>query len=159
MAAPVQHKVGNVTAGFMLALALLIDGIQFLLALTAIGSIVGSVMAPLAAFGFWLWFALLGVKFTGPGAARKALTGLGSLVAEFIPLINALPAVTLGVAATILIERIEEKKAALKARIGDDPKKQAAYARLQRMQAARAQRMQRAGQEREAATEERHPSA
>lgn len=142
-----EHKVGNGAAAAMLTVAVLIDGIQALLTFTVIGSIVATLITFLASFGFWLWFALHGVKYTGKDAGKKALIVLASVIAELVPFVNMLPATTAGILGIILTERVKEAK---EAGTSPDARKLAAMARLARMKAARSQALETARIQREA---------
>lgn len=104
------YRISTVVAGLMIGVALLIDGLQFLLTLTVIGSVVAMVLSAFAWITFVLWFALQGVSYFDRGAAVRGLILISSIIVELIPLINALPATTLGVAALILHSRIEDRK-------------------------------------------------
>lgn len=137
----------------IIGIALIVDGIQALLTLTVVGSIVATFVTFIAGFGFFLWFTLLGVKYLGKEGGKKALIGLASLIAELVPFVNALPATTAGVLGIILTERARELK---QARAGGIPNRSAAQARLLRMRQARAAREARAREERETAEAERH---
>ena len=141
MAGADARKIGNVTAGLMVACALLVDGLQFLLTLTVVGSVVASILTPIIAFMFWLWFALMGVQYLGRGGGKKALIALTAGIAELVPFINALPVTTVGVVGIIATERAEEKKQAHQAARGvANPTRRAqAQARLGRMRTRRAQ--------------------
>ncbi len=142
-----EHRVGNGAAGAMLALALVIDGLQFILTLSVVGSIVASVIAAISAFCFWLWFALLGVKYLGQNGSRKMFIALAASVAELVPFINALPATTIGVLGIIIDSRIEDARTAAGKKV--TARTVEASARLARMRAAR-----RARAEQQAQTEE-----
>lgn len=113
-----KHKIETVPAFFLLSLAILFDGIQFLLTLTVVGSLFSFLVTIIAALVFGLWFALLGVNYFGKGGATKLLTALGSTVIELIPIVDALPGISLGVAALIAQTRVEDAREAadLKAR-------------------------------------------
>lgn len=104
------YRIGNVTAGLMIGVALLVDGIQFLLTLTVIGSVVAMFVSVFVWISFVIWFALHRVSYFDRGAATRGLILLGSVIVELIPMINALPATTLGVAALIFHTRIQDKK-------------------------------------------------
>ncbi len=104
------YRVSGVVAGLMVAVAILSDGLQFLLTLTIIGSVVAMVLSALVWVSFALWFALLGVSYFDRGAAMRGLILIGSVIVELVPLINALPATTLGVVALILHARAEDRK-------------------------------------------------
>ena len=86
-----KHKIGNVTAGLMLLLALVADGLQFLLTLSVLLLPLSLLVTFLFSVGFALWFFILGA-YSGKGAEKKVLTSLVSVVAEFVPVINAVAA-------------------------------------------------------------------
>lgn len=150
-----KHKIGNVTAGFMLLLALVADGLQFLLTLSVLLLPLSLLVTFLCSVGFILWFFILGA-YSGKGAEKKVLTSLVSMVAEIIPVINAVPAITAGVAINIALSRLDDAHISL---AKPDPKKMAAMARSVRMQAARTQLRGRAQQGRVDAQEARHAPA
>lgn len=104
------YRIGTITAGLMIGVAVLVDGLQFLLTLTVIGSLVAMLVSAFAWITFVLWFALLGVSYFDRGAATRGLILLSSIIVELIPLVNALPATTLGVVALVIHTRIEDKK-------------------------------------------------
>ncbi len=119
-----------------------------------IGNVTASIMILLASTGFVLWFLVLGA-YSGKGAEKKALTSGVSTVAEFIPIINAVPAITAGVLINIVLSRIDDAKKTIIA----DPKKAMAMARLQRMQASRAARTNSMRESREQTRQDRHAPA
>lgn len=104
--------IGNVTAGLLIGLALLFDGIQFLLTLTVLGALFSWLVTVIAWTIFLIAFALVGENYFQKNMARKMLITGASVVAELIPIINAIPAVTLGVVALIVQNRIEAAKGA-----------------------------------------------
>ena len=152
-----KHTVGNVTAGLMLAAALLFDGLQFLLTLSVLLLPLSLFLTFLSMTMFFLWFALLGVKYTGSGGGRKLLVMLAASVAELVPVVNALPAVTAGVVGVIVQTRIEDARRQQGGKV--TPRTAMAQARLMRMRQARAQREANAREGREAAQEARHAPA
>lgn len=131
-----EHKVGNVTWGIMILIGIIIDITQALLALTGVGAVVGSGITIAADFAFGLWFAILGVSLIGKGG-KKALTGAAALVADTIPLVNALPATTIGIIVIVLLDRAEEAAQ----NVAVKPSRQAVIANMRRsyMQSARRQ--------------------
>lgn len=153
MAAP-GHKVGNVTAGAMVAVAVVIDILQGLLTLTVLGSVVSLFISLIAGFGFWLWFAILGVSYLSKGAGKKIALSAATFVIELIPFVNAIPAMTVSVLGIIIIERQNEKNEAR--RHGNPQRTVAAQQRMARMRQARQQREARAREERQAAEDARH---
>ncbi len=148
------HTIGNVTAGMMIVLALIVDGLQVLLTMSVLLIPLSLLLTFVAATGFMLWFLILGA-YSGKGAEKKLLTSAVATVAEIIPLVNAIPAVTASVIINILLSRAGD----LKQQGGLDPKKQAALARLQRMHAARAKRTDSMRASREEDQDARHTPA
>jgi hypothetical protein len=108
-AQPEQKKERiKVWVAFMLAtLVLSIDGFQALLGTFAIGIAVNSVITAVAYFAFWVIFMLMGVSFI---ENPKSLAAIGiSGLAELIPALNMLPALSAGVISVILITMAEDK--------------------------------------------------
>ncbi len=139
-----KYTIGNVTAGLMIVLALIVDGVQILLTLTVLLIPLSLLLTFFSVVGFSIWFFLLGA-YKGKGAEKKVLTSLAASVVEIVPVLSAIPAATAGVVINIVLSRVDD----LKRRIGDDPQKIAALARLRRMQDARRQREAAARQSRE----------
>ncbi len=128
----VQYRINNVTFALILAGALIIDGLGFLLALTVVGSIIGTFMGVLAGIILWITFMLHGVKYSGTAGLKKIAATFGTMVAEMIPMINALPMVTVGAVIVVVQSRGEDREEAKKKE--DERKKQL---KLQRIQMAR----------------------
>lgn len=147
-------RIGNVTAGMMLAGALVLDFIQFLLTLSVFLEPLSFIFTFLGAITFGLWFTLLGVRYIGNDGGKKLLIGLGATVAEFIPIINALPVTTAGVFGIIAQSRVEDARRNTGERV--TPRTAMAVARAQKMRAARTQRANVAREEREEAQSARH---
>ena len=104
------HRISTVSAGLMIGVAVLIDGIQFLLTLTVIGSLVSMLLSVFVWVAFLLWFALQGVSYFDKGAATRGFILIFSVIVELVPMINALPATTLGVVALVIHTRMEDRK-------------------------------------------------
>ena len=104
------HRINTITAGLMIGVAVLADGIQFLLTLTVIGSIVAMFISAFVWIVFLIWFALCGVSYFDRGGATRGLIMLTSAITELVPFINAVPALTLGVVALIIHSRMEDRK-------------------------------------------------
>lgn len=106
----VEYRVSNTTAGFIIAVALLCDGAQFLLNfIPAIGQMLSWLITFSALAVFALWFALLGISyFSGKKASSKVLSLLSATVVEMVPIINAVPAITMGVIGVIVASRAED---------------------------------------------------
>lgn len=151
-----KHTIGNVSAGFMIVLALLMDALQALFTVSVLLIPLSWLVTFLSLSIFFIWFALAGVKYTGSAGGRKLLTMLAASVAELVPVVNALPATTAGVIGIIVQTRIEDVRKNAGGRI--TPNTGQAYARLRRMQQSRA-RQDRARAEREEAQQARHTPA
>jgi hypothetical protein len=96
----------------MLALALVFDGLQALVTLVPVlGQALSIMLTIIAVTSFGLWFAIKGVSyFSGRKAGLKIAATLGSTVAELIPFIQALPAISLSVLVVIMASRLEDKE-------------------------------------------------
>ena len=149
-----KSKIDNLTAIFLIGCAVLVDGIQFLLTLTVLASLLSSLLTIVASIGFFLVFFLLGVKYTGKSGGVKLFSMLTASVVELVPFLGAIPAWTAGVVAVIIQERIKEAK---EQGTAVDPRKLAAIARLARMKAARSNLMQAGRTARRAQELNRHP--
>lgn len=103
-------KISTINAVFLIGAALLFDGIQFVLTLTVIGTVAAWFVSAFAWILFLIWFALLGTNYFDKGAGTKILTVFASVIAELMPLVNALPGITLGVVALIVQNRIAHAK-------------------------------------------------
>lgn len=111
--ARVKYRVSSVNISFMLAIAIIFDLLQFLLTLTVIGALLSWLVTAFAVCMFAIWFLILGVNyFSGRKAAAKMASVIGTAVIEFIPVINALPSITIGVLAIALVSRSEDRLAA-----------------------------------------------
>ena len=77
----------------MISIAIVFDGIEFVLGLIGIGIILNRILTLIEYLIFFTWFWFIGVKFTG-----KATTAMGrTFIAEMIPVVGSLPGLTLGV--------------------------------------------------------------
>jgi len=152
-----KQKIGNVTAGLMIATALLVDGVQALLTFSVLLLPLSVLITFMSATMFFLWFALSGVKYTDKGGGKKLLLMLASTIAELVPVINALPATTAGVIGVIVQTRIEDARAGTQGKV--TPHTAMAAARLERMRAARATRADSAREGREESQQARHSPA
>jgi hypothetical protein len=104
------RKISNITAFFMIIVALLFDLLQFLLTIMVITAPLSILVTFFALCIFGVWFAVLGVNyFSGRKVALKTLSAIGSVIVEMVPLIDGLPAITAGVAGVILGTRLENK--------------------------------------------------
>ena len=105
-----NYRIHTITAGLMIGVAVLADGIQFLLTLTVVGSIVAMFVSTFVWIVFLIWFALCGVSYFDRGGATRGLIVIASAITELVPFINAVPAITFGVVALIMHSRAEDRK-------------------------------------------------
>ncbi len=152
-----KHKIGNVTAGMMIVTALVVDAIQAFLTFSVFLLPLSVLITFMAATMFFLWFALSGVKYIGNDGGKKLLLALASTVAELVPVINALPATTVGVVGIIVQTRIEDARANTGGKV--TPRTAMAAARLRKIKAARAARTDSAREGREETQQARHSPA
>jgi hypothetical protein len=94
----------------MVGTAALVDSGQFVLNLIPVlGQFMGLMMSFIAFIGFVLWFALMGVNFiAGRRAGMKMMAAFGTTIVELVPLVQALPAMSMGVAITIIASWLED---------------------------------------------------
>jgi hypothetical protein len=106
-----ESRISKSTSGLMIAVAVLFDVANGLINLVPIAGQILSDFVTIVAYGtFWLWFTILGISMIDP---KKALRFFGTGGIEMIPVINALPALTLGVFLTISMVKLEDKGIAL----------------------------------------------
>lgn len=145
MAAAYPKRISNLVAGLMLGTALIFDGLQVLLTLTVVGSVASPLITFAAVSMFALWFLIYGINYIGGRKAGiKLASTVGATVAELVPLINGLPAITLGVLGVIYASRKEDKEnaeAAQKAAVKRQEEERVRQIRLMqaRMRAQQAQ--------------------
>ena len=106
------RRVSTIAATILIIVAVLIDGLQFLITLFALLPVVGPVLSialgfvvsVLSIFLFGIWFSHLDVPLT----TRYPLGFLATIVLEFIPVISTSPGWTWFVVKTIAQERLRE---------------------------------------------------
>lgn len=99
-------QIDNITGGLMIGTAIAYDLANAGINLIPIaGTIAASFISVFAGMHFWLWFKLHGVSFSKNPS--RALSFFGCELIEFIPVLNVLPATTLGVFLTISSTRVE----------------------------------------------------
>ncbi len=102
-----KQRIKTWMAACLVATAGSIDLLQALLTLVAIGVVFSPVISIGATFLFWLWLNILGVSFIS--SPKRLATMAIQAMAEIIPGIDALPALTLGTILLIVITRSEDK--------------------------------------------------
>lgn len=95
----IEHKIANLSALILTFGAALAD-------LASLIPFVGTVVGPIFWIAVSIYFWTIGM---GIISGRRLATGLISAVAELIPGVQALPTITVGIIAVILMTRIEEK--------------------------------------------------
>lgn len=99
-------KLENVIIGLMVGVALFFDAFQFLINLIPIaGQILASGVELVVMGIFYFWFKSYDISFATP--KRAAIMG-SSFILELIPILNALPAITLAVLLVALDARIKD---------------------------------------------------
>lgn len=94
----------------LVAVAVLVDAVQLFLTLTVVGVVASPVLTFFAWTTFLIWFALLGVNYFDRGGASRVATMFASVVTELLPVVNAIPALTLGVIALIVQHNLQVEK-------------------------------------------------
>jgi len=103
---PKTTKISYAAAFFLIGTAIIIDALQFIIGyIPILGQIVGGLMTIGATFGFWLWFKILGVKFS----KKQNMGRVIGIIIEYIPVVNMLPTWTLTVGLLILREKMPSK--------------------------------------------------
>ncbi len=105
-----QQRINNVTAIFMIAVALLYDAVQAFLDFILIGLAINWILDIWAWLTFFIWFKLKGVSFTNP---KRAVSLNGGFILELIPAVNALPIWTAAVIILIITVKTEDKLASI----------------------------------------------
>lgn len=103
-----KWTIGPITAGFQILLALIVDGLQFLLTVSVVFLPISVVLSFFSMTVFFLWFALCGVKYNGGKGGARLMIMLATTVAELAPVISAIPATTLGVIGVISLTYAED---------------------------------------------------
>lgn len=109
--AKTSYRITWVVGGFMLALAIVLDLLQTFFTLSVF-LILGTFMVSFMYFAiFGTWLAIikvppLGGRYTG----TKLASMLVGTVVELVPVINALPAMTISILVIILVTRHEDRK-------------------------------------------------
>lgn len=99
MAEGKPQRIDNITAGLMITVAVVFD----LISLIPVVNIISAVAATLI---FGLWFLLLGIGFANP---KRIATWATGLLVEAIPFLSILPGLTIAVAVTIFMIKLEDK--------------------------------------------------
>ncbi len=92
----------------MITVAACIDIFEALLDVLLIGEFVSPVISVCADVGFWIWFKMHDVSFA-KNPKNFAAMGTQALEIGALPGIDALPELTVGVIAIVLMTRAEDK--------------------------------------------------
>lgn len=102
-----EQEIKKVTAAFMIMVALIFDAIQALINLIPIiGQVLSFFVSVFSFLTFYVWFKMNNVSFSN---SKRALKFGGGMILEAIPVLNALPALTLSV--FMIISETRMKKA------------------------------------------------
>jgi len=106
-----QERISGIDGFFMLGVALLFDGFQFLLIILVVGIFLNPIVGIVAWLTFYLWFTMKGVSFSD---TRKSITLLLAGIVEVMPGLDVLPAWTLSTFLIISLTRLEDQAVNLK---------------------------------------------
>lgn len=109
---PVRYRISTITAGIILAATAVSDALQFFLTITLVGSVVSMIMGVLLGIVLWITFTLHGVKYSGSAGLKKVASTFGTMAAEMVPFVDALPLITVGAVIIIMQTRKEDKETA-----------------------------------------------
>lgn len=82
----VKRRIGKFTSFLMIFFALILDIIEFILALLLVGAIINRIITIFEYLIYWFWFKVKKASFAG-----KKMRVAGSFVGEIIPFLGALP--------------------------------------------------------------------
>ncbi|KKT41832.1 MAG: hypothetical protein UW30_C0004G0031 [Candidatus Giovannonibacteria bacterium GW2011_GWA2_44_13b] len=95
---------------FMVIIALLIDGTQFLLGLLVIGLVLNWIVSFFAWLTYYIWLKILGISMSD-AKGMKIMLSLGTAMGiELIPLVNMFPAWAAFAILTIMFEYAAQAK-------------------------------------------------
>lgn len=103
-----RERINGLVAVLLVVAALAADFVQILL--IPAGPLIGSLISLVVFTFFSGCFFLLGVSYLDRNGATKFVIWMMSFVVEFIPLLNNIPAITLGVVSLILVTRYADGK-------------------------------------------------
>ena len=107
----ITYRIGMIQACFMVGLCVIADLVQVLLDLTGILAIASDIVTFIAEGTLGIWFMINGVQFTsGKRAVSKFLTVFGTTIIELIPIVDALPTLTIGTIFLIHASRKEDRE-------------------------------------------------
>lgn len=108
----IKYRIPMVQAGVAVGICMLIDALQFFLDLTGVFAIAASFGGFVVEGSLMLWFMWKGISYTsGKKALSKFFTVAGTWIVEIIPIVDALPMLTIGTILIIRASRAEDKLA------------------------------------------------
>ena len=155
----VKYRIGWVSALLVVGVAIVADLLQVVLALTVVLSPAGDFVAVIGEGMIFIYFIFRGVKFIrGKGAGGRMAGLVVTSVIELIPIVDALPTITLFTLYTIHSSRKEDReafklkqeqqgKAAAEQQSQDQALQQAYYVQQMRLRAANDRAQEEEGRE------------
>ena len=102
-----RNRIPSIVGAFMLGVSLLFDGFQGGLDIIPFaGWLLADAVGCVGLLTMFLWFTFRGVKYGG--SAKKTILNFSTAIIEFVPLLNALPALTLSTAMMIAMTKTED---------------------------------------------------
>lgn len=102
-----KYKISAVVGLLMIIVALLVDGVSFLLGIFVITEPINWIVWIYAVLGFYVWLKMVGMSWNDAKGKRTLMMFGGATGIEFIPYVNMLPAWTAFVIGAIVNDRIE----------------------------------------------------
>lgn len=102
-----KYKISSIVGFLMIIVALIVDGISFVLDIFVITTPINWIVWIYAVLGFYVWLKMLGMSWNDAKGKRALMMFGGATGIEFIPILGALPAWTAFVIGTIINDRIE----------------------------------------------------
>lgn len=102
-----KYKISTVVGLLMIIVALLVDGVSFLLGIFVILEPINWIVWICAVLGFYVWLKMVGMSWNDAKGKRTLMMFGGATGIEFIPYVNMLPAWTAFVIWAIVNDRIE----------------------------------------------------
>ncbi len=102
-----KQRIGKIMAAALIGTALFIDLFEALLNVVGIGEALSTVISVASDTLFMIWFWMLGIGFV---KSPKKLAAMSiQAIMGFIPVINTLPELTIGIMAIVFLTRAEDK--------------------------------------------------
>jgi hypothetical protein len=100
------QRITKTTAAFMIVVAVFFDLLQLLLTVLLIGIVLNPAIDVVAFLTFYLWFKLKGVSLTSSN--KQLIATVSGYIVEIIPILNALPGITIATIARIIVVKTED---------------------------------------------------